>query len=294
MIGITATEAVPDALPLIAVIVAVPPPTAVTTPVAETVATPVLLLLHVIGASGITVPDASFAVAVSDTLSPMASVLRDGPTVIDATGGGRTTMVAVPGFPSLVAVIVADPAATPVTKPLASTLAMLGELLDQVNVRLASGLCWASNAAAVSCTVPERTMVSSGGETDTDDTGGGSTLIVAMPDAPPALAAIFTCPAATPVTTPAPETVAMDALPVFQNTCCPATTCPPGLMTVACSVIDPPTATLSVSGDTVIEPTDPLLGEVLDAHDASAAAASTRRMDRRTPAGQHERIMAAG
>jgi hypothetical protein len=43
--------------------------------------------------------------------------------------------VAVPGFPSLVAVIVTVPTARPVTTPEPSTVAFVTSLLVQVNVR---------------------------------------------------------------------------------------------------------------------------------------------------------------
>ena len=51
------------------------------------------------------------------------------------TGGGAVTVtVDVPDFPAHVAVIVADPAATPVTTPLELTVATLELLVDQVMV----------------------------------------------------------------------------------------------------------------------------------------------------------------
>src|SRR5690348_978493 len=283
-------EDVPLALPLLAVMVALPVPTDLTTPLAETVAAAVLSLLQVTGAPAITLPDPSFTVAVSVVLSPTVNVAAPGETCTLAATGGWTTTVAVPDWPSLVAEMVAEPGATPVTRPFASTLATLGMLLDHVMVRPVRGLCCASNTVAVSCAVPGSTIVSSGGETETDATGGGSTVMVAIPDEPPALAAICTVPGPTPVTTPASLTVAMDASPVFQNTSCPATTWPPGPMTVACSAMVLPTATLSVAGVTFTEPTDPL-GDVLElqakaASDPEASAAAT-------PAMRNERVMRA-
>jgi len=47
-------------------------------------------------------------------------------------GGAVTVTAAVPDFPELVALIVADPAATPVTTPLEFTVAML--VLSEVHV----------------------------------------------------------------------------------------------------------------------------------------------------------------
>ena len=63
--------AVPLAVPEVAWIVAEPVPTAVTTPLAETVATAVLLLVQVIGAPAMTFPPASRAVAPNVTVCPI-------------------------------------------------------------------------------------------------------------------------------------------------------------------------------------------------------------------------------
>jgi hypothetical protein len=70
------------------------------------------------------------------------------PTAIDAVGGATVTVVTtgggggaevrvtleVPNFPAHVAVIAADPAATPVTTPLELTVAAAGLLVDQVTL----------------------------------------------------------------------------------------------------------------------------------------------------------------
>ena len=61
--------------------------------------------------------------------------------------------VAVPFFPSLVAVIVAEPAALPVTRPVVFTVAVDVLPLVHVTARPASGLPLASFGVAVSCTV---------------------------------------------------------------------------------------------------------------------------------------------
>ena len=71
---------VPLALPLLAVMVALPGPTAVTTPLVETVAAAVLSLLQVTGAPEITAPYESFTVAVSVVLSPTTRVVAPGDT----------------------------------------------------------------------------------------------------------------------------------------------------------------------------------------------------------------------
>src|SRR5207245_2241062 len=68
-------------------------------------------------------------------------------------GGGTVTVItAVPVTPSLVAVIVAEPIATPITSPLPFTVATSVLLLTQVTTRPSSGLLFASRGVAVSCT----------------------------------------------------------------------------------------------------------------------------------------------
>ena len=62
-------------------------------------------------------------------------------------------MLAVPVFPSLVALIVAEPIVTPERSPEPLTVATEVLLLDQVTVRPDSGLPFASLSVAVSCTV---------------------------------------------------------------------------------------------------------------------------------------------
>src|SRR5258708_10205252 len=64
-----------------------------------------------------TVPLASFGVAVSCTVCPVATLAEAGLTETDATGTAVTVAVAVPLLPSLVAGGVARPAPPPVTRP---------------------------------------------------------------------------------------------------------------------------------------------------------------------------------
>src|SRR5437660_1924055 len=75
-------------------------------------------------------------------------------TTLDPGGGaGVTVTAAVPLLPSLVAVIVAEPAATAVTSPLPFTVATAVLSLDHVTARPESGATSASSAGAVCCTV---------------------------------------------------------------------------------------------------------------------------------------------
>src|SRR6266702_5539252 len=67
--------------------------------------------------------------------------------------GGVTVIAAVPLWLSLVAVMVAEPATTPLTSPLELTVATEVLPLDQLIVRPVSGLPLTSLGVAVSCTV---------------------------------------------------------------------------------------------------------------------------------------------
>jgi hypothetical protein len=161
---------------LVAVIVADPAVTPRTSPLALTVAVELLLLDHVIDRPVRTLPFASLSVAVSCCVAPSFTVADAGVTVTDATGMWTTVMEDVPLCPSLVAVIVADPAATPLTKPLALTVAAELLLLDQVMDRPVSTLPLASFSVAVSCCVAPSFTVADAGLSVTVATGTGGVL----------------------------------------------------------------------------------------------------------------------
>src|SRR5207249_1836093 len=131
-------------------------------------------------------------------------------TVTEATGAPATVMLAVPLWPSLVAVMVTDPAVTPVTSPLPLTVAMLLLLDDQLMARPVNGLPLASRGVAVSCTVPVIAMFAALGDTVTAATGATVTVTVAVPLWPSLVAVIVTGPPGpAPVTSPLPFTVAI-------------------------------------------------------------------------------------
>jgi len=126
----TATEATlivakPVCPPLLAEMTAEPWAFAVTSPLPDTDATPSLLLDHVTVRPVSALPFASFGVADSCFVSPTFRFAELGSTSTDATGTACTVIVAWPLLPSLVAVIVAVPCATPVTTPEDETRAML-------------------------------------------------------------------------------------------------------------------------------------------------------------------------
>src|SRR2546422_10200218 len=91
------------------------------------------------------------------TLFPYTTLFRSlalvGLTATEAAGTLVTVIAAVPLWPSLAAVIVAAPVLTPVTRPLADTVATPGLPLDQLTVRPLSRLPFASLGIAASCTV---------------------------------------------------------------------------------------------------------------------------------------------
>jgi hypothetical protein len=107
------------------VIVALPGPAAVTSPVALTVAAAGLLELQVTSRPVSTVPFASFVTAVSCRVGviPTTRLAELGVTVTVATGAGVTVSAALPVLVSLVAMILAVPADTAVTSPLGETVA---------------------------------------------------------------------------------------------------------------------------------------------------------------------------
>src|SRR2546422_1040623 len=223
--GVTVMADAPLFPPLVAVIVAVPAVSPVTSPLALTVATVALLLAQVTVRPVRGLPFASLGVAASCTVWPTCTDAVAGLTVTDATGTVLTVIVAEPLCPSLVAVIVDEPAGTPVTSPLPLTLATPGLPLDQAIVRPESELPFASFGVAASGTVWPTCTDAVAGFTVTDATGTVLTVIVAVPLCPSDVAVIVAEPAATPVTSPLPLTVATAGLLLPQLTEIGSTSC---------------------------------------------------------------------
>src|SRR5437879_8359031 len=92
------------------------------------------------------------------------------------------------------AVIVAEPAATPVTRPLALTVATCGALLDQAIVRPDSGLPLESLGVAVSCSVCPTAAPATGRLTATDATGAAVVPLATFESGPNTLLAVFRTP----------------------------------------------------------------------------------------------------
>src|SRR5438445_5485510 len=178
---VTVMAAVPLFPSLVALIVMEPGATPLTRPLVLTVATAVLELDHVTVRPESGVPPASLGVAVSCTVWPACTEAEGGVTSTDATGTFVTLIDEVPLFPSLVAVIVADPGVTPETSPLLLTAATAVLELDHVTVRPESGAPSASFGVAVSCTVWPACTDAEGGVTSTLATATGVQAIAALP-----------------------------------------------------------------------------------------------------------------
>ena len=114
-------------------------------------------------------------------MPPVATLAVAGETVTDATGTGVTVMDDVPLCPSLVAVIVAEPATLVVTRPAPETVATVVLFDDHVTVRPVRMFPLASLSVAVSCTVWPACTLADGGVTVTEATGAPATVMDAVP-----------------------------------------------------------------------------------------------------------------
>src|ERR1041384_1662809 len=195
--------------------------------------------------------------AAKPELSHEAEEVRQG----DGGGGGVdgvvTVMDAVPFFPAVVALMVAEPVLMPITSPLADTVATPLLLLDQVKVGPEMGLPLASLATAASCTVLPTFTLPVAGTTETDATvpvDGVVTVTAAVPVTPPVVAEMVAEPALTAVTNPLAETVAFAVL-LLQVKLCPLRTLPLASLATAASCAVPPTVRLAVAGVTTTEAT---------------------------------------
>jgi len=151
--GRTVTDAEALCPSLVAVILAVPGPMAVTRPVRLAVATASLSLAHVTTRPVSGFPAASRGVAVSWPVWPTITPRVGGVTVTLATGTGMTVTDAEALCPSLVAITVAVPGASAVTRPAALTVATASLSLAHVTTRPVSGFPAASRGVAASCPV---------------------------------------------------------------------------------------------------------------------------------------------
>jgi len=150
-----------------------------------TVATLELDVPHVTDRPVSTLPAESFSVALNCAFAPTASVSFFGATVTVDTGTRVTETADVPLLPSLVAVMVAEPGATAVTRPEPDTVAAAVALDDHVTVWPVSTLPPASRTVAASWDVLPTRSVAVFGATDTDATAGAATVTVDESLCPP-------------------------------------------------------------------------------------------------------------
>src|SRR5439155_604124 len=144
-------------------------------------------------------------------------------------------MSAVPLFPSLVAVIVAVPAAAPATNPLPLTVAIAAAPGSHAIVRPVSTVPLSSLGLSVSCIVSPTGTLAAAAVTRADATGAGGggggggsdvTVTVAVPLFPSLVAVMVAVPAATPATNPLPLTVATARFPLALAPGRPPSTAP--------------------------------------------------------------------
>jgi len=164
IMGVVGVETVTDATPagftvrvafplfpsLVAIICVDPTPVGVTSPEGETVATAELPVLQVTARPVRMLLPASNVVAVACVVWPIWIVVADRDTLTLATGIGVTVIVDVPVFPSLVAVMTAEPTVEAVTNPVEETLATPGLSDAHATVRPVRGLLFTSLVVATS------------------------------------------------------------------------------------------------------------------------------------------------
>src|SRR6266853_1894158 len=253
--GDTVIAAEPLLPSLVAVIVTVPTAPLVTSPLALTVATPGLLLVHVTDRPVNAPPAESFGVAANCSVCPTLRLPVAGEIATEATGTVVMVIAAVLLLPSLIAVIGAEPEATPVTRPPGLTRATVVSPLAHVTVRPTRVPPAESFGVAVSCTVCPTRMLAVAGEIATEATGTVVTVIAAVLLLPSLIAVIGAEPEATPVTTPPGLTRATVVSPLAHVTVRPARVPPAESFGVAVSCTVCPTRMLAVEGASATEAT---------------------------------------
>jgi len=139
--------------------------------------------------------------------------------------------------PSLVAVTLAAPALTAVTRPVGLTVATAALSLAHVTTRSVSGFPAGSRGIAVSCLVCPTVRSRLVGVRLTPSTGIGTELTVAEPLRPSLLAVTVTVPVPTAVTTPSAVTVATAGSALVQVTTRSVSGFPAASRSVALSVL---------------------------------------------------------
>jgi hypothetical protein len=238
--AVTVRAALPLLPSLVAVMFTVPALTAVTSPVSETVAAAVLSELQVIVRPVRTPPLASRSVAKACVVPTASMVVAASATLTDATGAAVTVNIALPALPSLVAVMLAVPAATAVTRPVLDTVAtaVLSEL--HATARPLSVPPLPSSVIAVACAVSTAVMEVGVRATVTDATGTAVTVMDAFPLFPSLVAVIIAVPMDNVVTSPVLETIATTVLPDAQVISRPVSSAPAASRAIAVAWVDWP------------------------------------------------------
>jgi hypothetical protein len=159
-------------------------------------------------------------VAVNCWVVPATLVAVAGVTAIEDRVAAVTVRVAVPDLPLKVAVMVAEPAALAVARPLLATVAVV--VLEELQVTCVV-MFWVVESeyvpVAVNCWVVPATLVAVAGVTAMEDRVAAVTVRVAVPDLPLKAAVMVAEPAATAVARPLLLIVAADVGSEDQVTC---------------------------------------------------------------------------
>ena len=182
--AVTVRLALPVLPSLAAVMFAVPAASAVTSPFGETDAMLGEELDQLTERPVSVFPPASLSVAFACVVAPTRIEPEPNETVTVDTDGADTVKPIVPLLPSLVAVIVAEPAATAFTDPLEDTVATLGLDEFHVIVRPVSTAPDASLSVAVTGAVAPIASVVALADSVTVATGAGGAASTAMVAAP--------------------------------------------------------------------------------------------------------------
>ena len=227
--NVTVTVAVPLTPAADAVMVALPGPVPVTTPVALTVATAGLELSQVTGrpASGWPMESRTTAVACPDAATKRLGTASC--TEIERAGTSDTETVAEPVRPSLVAEIVAVPGAMAATAPVLLTDATLLSDDDQATARPVSASFSGPRTVAAALVFSPTSSAERPSATVTDTTGTGETVSVADAETPSTVARMLAVPMPSAETTPVAPTVATEGLLLLHDTVRPVSTSPPWL-----------------------------------------------------------------
>jgi formylmethanofuran dehydrogenase subunit D len=218
--GRTVITAVPETSDdgSVAVIVAAPVATAVTKPDDDTVAAAVSEDDHNTSFVKLAIEPSEYKpTAANCWVSPAATFATSGDTVTATNTAGNTVITAVPEISDegSVAVTVATPVATDVTKPFDDTVAVASDDDDQDTVLVKSAVEPSEyTPVAVNCTVSPAATFATGGDTVTATNTAGNTVITAVPEIVDegSVAVIVAAPVATAVTKPEEDTVAVPVL----------------------------------------------------------------------------------